>query len=269
MQLPSLAAVNKASYLTKYNDISSKLALISPDISELSESVEFQTGSYKEAKNLAKKIFKRQKRVYKRLKKLSKYSGFSKYSALVNERSRNTLTNFKTNSKSSYKNIKRLKRSNDKLSLLEEITSLETSNQGLLEELTTLSKSAAFGDPDNSGVFGVTSLVSGNCMPGPEINTSCKLEKLSITISVRRLTHYSEGLSFIYYSFSEEPIASVESEADGSYNLELSPGEYSIFVLDGDNEYCNSFDGDGNACKLVIKETMKTEYNVTIDHSFQ
>lgn len=269
-QLPSFAANNnKSSYLARYNNVSSKLETVSSDLLELSQSIEYQTGSYREVKTLAKKIFKRQRKIYKRLKKLSRHKAYSEFTNLVSERAETSFVDFKSNSKSNYKNLKRLKKSSNKLALLEEISALEQENQKLLEELTTLTKSAAFGDPNNSGAFGVLSLVSGNCMPGPDINTDCKLERLLSTVKVRELTHYSEGDTFVYYSFTEDPIASIESTEDGSYNLNLEPGKYSVFVLDGEKEYCNSFDGDGNACKLIIKEGMKSEHNVTIDHSFQ
>lgn len=268
-QAPSFAAKkNSQSYITRYNNVSEKLEKVNANLTEFTQSVEYQTGSYRQVKRLARKIFKRQRKIYKRLKKLSRHKAYAEFTSLVSERARTSFTNFRSNSKLNYRKLKQLKRSSNKLALLEEISELAQTNQELLEELTTMNKSAAFGNPNSSGVFGVLSLVSGNCMPGPGVQTDCKLENISSTIRVRPLTHYSEGDTFVYYSFTEDPIAATSSLEDGSYDLNLEPGEYSIFVLDGDKEYCNSFDADGNACKLIIKEDMKSEYNVTIDHAY-
>lgn len=266
--MPGAATEVKDSFLKKYNHIASKLERVNDDISELDQQLEFQTSSFKAVRDLSKKIYKRHKRIYKRLKDLSKHSKFLPFTALVSERASSTFSNFRENSNQSYRSIRRLNGSIDRQALLEEISSREAANQALLEELTTVAKSAAFGDPNSSGVFGIVSLVSGNCMPGPDINTDCVLETLITSVRVRNLTHYSESNGFVYYDFTEDPIAAIECDEDGSYSFDLEPGEYSIFVLDGDREYCNSFSAEGMACKLRVKDGMKAEFNSTIDHSF-
>lgn len=121
-------------------------------------------------------------------------------------------------------------------------------------------------DQVGSGLFGRVKQYQGNCMPGLELDSSCQVTSLKTEIRVRELSQISD--SYVYYDFADEPIAVLETDSDGYYFLDLEPGVYSVFVQDGEREYCNSFDVEGFACKIEITEAEKLEYDLSIDHAF-
>lgn len=98
---------------------------------------------------------------------------------------------------------------------------------------------------------GKVSLVTGNCMPTIGVNNNCKHSFVSRNIYIRE-------------SASGDLIKKVESDANGFYQVNLPLGTYSVFVEDGKKEYCNSFDGQGNACQVVIK-TGINNYDIEIN----
>ncbi len=60
-------------------------------------------------------------------------------------------------------------------------------------------------------------------------------------------------------------IASTTSNENGYYSIQLGEGTYSIFVEDNGKEYCNSFGGNGESCKVELSRN--TQYNISIDYA--
>jgi hypothetical protein len=266
---PSFASSSvKDSYLNRFNNISNRLESIAQSLKILGSELASSNPDMRYIRRTFKQVHRQQFLVNRNLNRLSRSPDYLVFIEKVNQEKRfNTFNEFRTNSianKRSFQNITR----EDGFTSLQAIYETQLENQELLEELTMLSKSAAFGNPNEAGVFGVVSRVTGNCMPGLVQDSSCKLEKLATEIKIRELTHYSAGETIVYYNFAFESLFNITSNSDGTFIMNLEPGEYSIFVVDGDKEYCNSFDMNGNACKLVIKDGIRTEYNFTIDNAF-
>lgn len=100
---------------------------------------------------------------------------------------------------------------------------------------------------------GKVSLVTGNCMPTIGGNNSCKNTFVSRNI-------------FIRDSVSKNLVKKVIADNNGFYQVNLPLGTYSIFVEDNKKEYCNSFDGQGNACQIIIKPE-KNYYDIEINRA--
>lgn len=56
------------------------------------------------------------------------------------------------------------------------------------------------------------------------------------------------------------------SGEDGWYEIALPSGAYSVFVEDGDKEYCHRNDDRGRMCPIVIEDGV-SEHNIDIDHA--
>lgn len=100
---------------------------------------------------------------------------------------------------------------------------------------------------------GKVSLITGNCMPTIGSNNNCKHTFISRNI-------------FIRDPISKNLIKKITSDNNGFYQVDLPLGTYSIFVEDNKKEYCNSFDGQGNACQVVIKPEINY-YDIKINQA--
>ena len=77
-------------------------------------------------------------------------------------------------------------------------------------------------------IRGTIGIYEGNCMPGPG-RKPCEPRPISTTILITTLTKsYDESLL----------IKKVESSEDGTYEAQLTAGEYSLFLMDGDEVVC-------------------------------
>ncbi|MCD4740406.1 DUF333 domain-containing protein [archaeon] len=113
---------------------------------------------------------------------------------------------------------------------------------------------------------GTVTLIQGNCMPGPELDPSCTTNPISTTIYIREPAT-TEDLENNTSDYFITLIKQVESDENGYYEVELPSGTYSVFVDDNNEEYCNSFGGQGEACQITVEEETTTEYNIKIDHA--
>lgn len=69
--------------------------------------------------------------------------------------------------------------------------------------------------------------------------------------------------------FDEIPtdeIARVESNTRGFFQIELPPGDYSVFVVEGDRYYANSFDGDGNILPFTVAADSVSDVLINITY---
>ena len=128
-------------------------------------------------------------------------------------------------------------------------------------------------------VFGNIGMYQGNCMPGPD-HDSCSPGDVKATVYITKPAEkYVSSLL----------ISSVETNEEGYFELELEPGDYSLFVYDNlpgwedwnecrdrttcdDNGAftCDSWSCSGGecACKpFTITAGERTEVNANINHA--
>lgn len=107
---------------------------------------------------------------------------------------------------------------------------------------------------------GTVGLYSGNCMP--VIGTPpCTQAPISTTIAITRPCE----------SFNMELlIDSVVSKADGSFQINLKPGKYSLFLRDGNQFVCDYWNSDGVSTQchpIEIKLDSTLIVNANINHA--
>jgi hypothetical protein len=119
-----------------------------------------------------------------------------------------------------------------------------------------------------TGIYGKVTLLSGNCMPGPAIDgtgaSTCVGVPVSRNIYVREPSYLGTNLNL---KQKNRLIAETKSDSKGYYQLELTPGSYSILVEDEGEEYCHLSSYAGIACPIMIVEYKLTEHNLDIDHA--
>ena len=117
------------------------------------------------------------------------------------------------------------------------------------------------------GIYGKTYLITGDCMPGDSLENRCFGTTVSRTIYVREpVTMYD--MEKKYLKNKSNLIKKASSNIKGFYEIELSTGNYSMFIEDEGREYCAGkiFDID-RACHIIIENGL-IEFNITIDHAY-
>ncbi len=116
---------------------------------------------------------------------------------------------------------------------------------------------------ENQGVKGTVTWLEGNQMPTirsdediSDPSTEKKGKPVVRVIKVYPLTKLSDTKmeNGLFQSISGEPITEVISNENGEFTLNLSPGSYSLFTVEEDGLFANSFDGNGNIEPLLIKK---------------
>jgi len=116
----------------------------------------------------------------------------------------------------------------------------------------------------DEGITGTLYQKEGNCMP-PIIdeNSTCKTFPIKRKILVYEYTKTSQvdGYGPVFNAISTRKIAETESDYLGFYEIKLSPGTYSVFILEKGNLYANLFDGQGGINPVEI-----TNDSLSIEH---
>lgn len=126
--------------------------------------------------------------------------------------------------------------------------------------------------PDGQGITGTITWIEGNHMPmmteDGKADIKAAPKPIQRTVRIYPLTKFSdlkmeEGL---FTAVAGEPITEVESNETGVYSIQLSPGSYSVFIVEEDGLFANIFDGDGNVNPVTVKENEWTLLDVVVNY---
>jgi hypothetical protein len=126
--------------------------------------------------------------------------------------------------------------------------------------------------PEGQGITGTITWLEGNQMPmmTEEGRAADKINPKPIkrTVRVYPLIKFpdlkmEEGL---FSAIAEKPITEVESNESGVYSIQLSPGRYSVFILEENGLFANIFDGEGNVNPVTVKENEWTLLDVVVNY---
>jgi len=125
---------------------------------------------------------------------------------------------------------------------------------------------------DRGLVRGKVTFWEGDFMP-PGTGTIVPASRPIFVFEKAKLAQTVQSLSGgRFYSFVLTPfVDSVESGADGSYEIALPPGDYSFFVLERTGDfYANEWDGTGhvNAVSVQANQTVTKDIKITYKASF-
>jgi hypothetical protein len=70
----------------------------------------------------------------------------------------------------------------------------------------------------------------------------------------------------LFQAIVGDPITEVISDENGDYSLFLPPGKYSLFTVEEEGLFANSFDGNGNIEPIIIKKGEWVKRNLVINY---
>jgi hypothetical protein len=76
---------------------------------------------------------------------------------------------------------------------------------------------------------------------------------------------YLDGVLF-YTAIHAPLVATAHSDETGFFQVELPPGSYSLFAVEGSLFYANGFDGSGHIWPAVVKEGQVTQVRFDINY---
>lgn len=119
------------------------------------------------------------------------------------------------------------------------------------------------------GIKGKVFKVSGNQMPSPDIPRSPQ-KGFKTTLYIYELTNLSQvvkqGQSAFYTVINSKFVTQVETKDDGTFNVSLPEGKYSLFVKKGELFYANMYDGEGNIAPVTVEKGKMTTADTKVDY---
>lgn len=137
--------------------------------------------------------------------------------------------------------------------------------------LVTLSQCKPY-QPEGQGITGQVTWLEGNQMP--MMTESGKPDSKNEPKPIRRKVRVYPLVKFsdlklengLFTAMSEKPLTETETDDKGNYSISLSPGRYSIFIVEEGGLFANIFDGEGNVQPVTVKEGEWTSLNVVVNY---
>lgn len=123
------------------------------------------------------------------------------------------------------------------------------------------------------GIHGQLFWVEGNLMPQASEGGNSSTEKnlrqgVQRTVKIHSLTHMDQ-LSigdYLIGTIQTPEIASFETEPDGSFRIELPIGKYSLFTVEQDGFFANTFDSENHINPVEVKVGEWSKFDVIINY---
>jgi len=121
----------------------------------------------------------------------------------------------------------------------------------------------------SQGICGEVQWVEGNQMPGPGVKTNSGkpvVREIYIYNAVKP-EQTSDGDSPAFYSqVGAKLVRRIKTRKDGTFKVHLEPGKYSIFTMEPDGLWANTFDGDGYINPVTVEKGHFTTIHVIINY---
>lgn len=126
--------------------------------------------------------------------------------------------------------------------------------------------------PEDQGIIGTITWIEGNQMP--MMTEDGKSDEKPSSTPIQRKVRVYPLIKFsdlkmedgLFTGLAEKPITEVESDENGKYSIQLSPGRYSLFVVEENGLFANIFDGEGNVQPVTVKEDEWTLLDVVVNY---
>lgn len=109
-----------------------------------------------------------------------------------------------------------------------------------------------------NGIWGTVSAMEGNCMPiVPPSLTSCKNCPVKRTVKIYQYTLISDATrsnnSPIFFESVNTPLVTeIETDVNGFFQTNITPGKYTIVIVENGKLYANGTDGQGGLSPVTI-----------------
>jgi hypothetical protein len=117
------------------------------------------------------------------------------------------------------------------------------------------------------GIYGKVFWLEGNLMPGPDKPTTAQQgTKRIIEIYPALYQHDAQVSDGYFYTITEKPLHTTESDRHGNFKINLPPGVYSVFTRESKGLFANQFDGAGCINCVAVKPNHFTWHTLSIDY---
>lgn len=144
----------------------------------------------------------------------------------------------------------------------------------LLVGLLALAGAGASGNSFNyqiirQGISGKIILREGNFMLGPNRSRQPQGKPAVREIQVYRVTQLSQvkESNGFYSHLQTKLVAKVYSSPEGTFQISLKPGQYSVFTKEPRGLYANLLDAQGNIFPVEVKAHQITPVEFVIDYN--
>lgn len=121
------------------------------------------------------------------------------------------------------------------------------------------------------GVWGTVSFMKGNCMPGSSGCSNCPARR---TVRFYEYTLMSQAVKAGMYndfftSFSTRLLKEIETDENGFFQVALTPGKYTMVVLEDGKLYSSISDGQGGINPVTFNGGRQNiNFSITYEASF-
>lgn len=121
---------------------------------------------------------------------------------------------------------------------------------------------------NRQGIKGQVLWVSGNQLPGPDANRSAHygMKRELHIYEVTTLSQGSQNSNGFFENIQTRLVTTVVTRKDGSFQLKLPPGDYSVFVNEEGGLFANRFDKNNAINPVAVKERQYTWLPITVDY---
>jgi hypothetical protein len=124
-----------------------------------------------------------------------------------------------------------------------------------------------FTTPLKEGIKGQVFWLSGDQMPGPGKKNSPQLGVVREILIYKKITVDEVVRKDQFVEITDaEPVATLRSNADGTFKVKLPPGEYSVFSREPNGLFANIIDQNGCINCVTVKPKTFAWVVITIDY---
>ena len=119
-----------------------------------------------------------------------------------------------------------------------------------------------------TGLTGTLLKKEGNCMPSP-VNSSCKQYPVSRSIYIFDYSTLKNVVGYgpFFTSVNSNLIGKCKADDEGFFQFSLSPGKYSIFILEDNKYFANGLDGLGGINPVIVKADSVITIKLILDYA--
>jgi hypothetical protein len=142
------------------------------------------------------------------------------------------------------------------------------SPQTTTQQVASGEKGAPTEKPMRQGIRGKVVWVEGNQMPGPDrprASGGKPVEREMLVYEPVSIQQLEMG-GTVFKQVPGKAVASVRTNAQGEFEVELLPGKYSLFSKEESGFFANGFDGEGIIAPIEVKAGVFTEVLFRIDY---
>ncbi len=128
------------------------------------------------------------------------------------------------------------------------------------------------GSLNKQGIIGEVRWVEGNLMPTIGDTTyaarakGIPIEREVFIYEVTKADDAVRSTGNFYTSINAKLVKKIKTGKDGSFKVNVPPGKYSLFVMEKEGLFANTFDGDNYISPVTVQANNFTEIQILVNY---